>query len=274
MHITEISANHTDIPELFKILIKELCRSGQILWQFVRQYLVLRYRRTVLGYFWTLLNPILMMSVTALVFANLFGMPLKEYAVFLFAGMIPWTCFSSIVVQCSASLINNEGLIRKIYLPRIIFPLSISLGVLVDSMLSFIALFAIIMVIGGELSFAICVIPLAFVLLFLFAFGLGMITSIVTVFFRDVQHVLNILMQAWFFLTPIMYKSEALRGKVEFLVAINPMVPFIDLFRAPLYLGALPDAHTVASCVLLVISSLAAGLTVFLWKEKKVVYRL
>jgi ABC-type polysaccharide/polyol phosphate export permease len=95
--------------------------------QLVMQQLILRYRRTALGYLWTLINPLLMMSVTAIVFAFLFKIDLKTYTVFLFAGMIPWYCFSSIVTRSGGSIINNEGLIKKIYLPKIIFPLGVSL---------------------------------------------------------------------------------------------------------------------------------------------------
>lgn len=258
----------------FKTLVQEVSKSGPVLWQFVRQYLILRYRRTVLGYFWTLINPLLMMSVTAVVFATLFKMDLKTYAVFLFAGMIPWNCFAAIVVQSGGALINNEGLIKKIYLPRVLFPLSLSLGILIDSVLSFIALFVIIMIIGGSLSWALLFIPFAFILLFIFALGMGLITSIATVFFRDLQHVLTIVMQAWFFLTPIMYKSEALAGKVAFLITLNPVVPFIELFRDPLHLGVLPSLHSVIFCTIFAGISLAVGLMVFLLKEKKVVYRL
>lgn len=109
------------------------------------------YRRTVLGYLWTLINPLLMMSVMALVFATLFKADLKTFAVFLFAGMIPWNFFNSVVTQSGMSFINNEGLIKKIYLPKAIFPLSIAFALLIDSVLSFLALFVIILAIGGSL---------------------------------------------------------------------------------------------------------------------------
>ena len=105
-------------------LVTEVHASRAVLWRLVRQQLILRYRRTVLGYLWTLINPLLMMSVMAMVFATIFKEDVKVFAVFLFAGMIPWNCFNSIVVQSSGSFINNEGLIKKIYLPRELFPVS------------------------------------------------------------------------------------------------------------------------------------------------------
>lgn len=253
---------------------REIYSARNVLSQLVAQQLILRYRRTVLGYLWTLINPLLMMSVMALVFSTLFKADLKIFAVFLFTGMIPWTFFSSVVTQSGASFINNEGLIKKIYLPKAIFPLSIAFALLVDSALSFLALFAIILAIGGSLSWAVLFIPVAFLLLFFFALGVSLIMSIATVFFRDLQHVILIAMQGLFFLTPILYKHDALTGKVGWLVGLNPVVPFIELFRAPLYLAALPSTPVILQAAATSFTAMAIGLFVFLRQEKKIVFRL
>ena len=157
--------------------IAEVYSSRDVLSQLVSQQLILRYRRTALGYLWTLINPLLMMSVMALVFATLFKQDLKTFTIFLFAGMIPWNFFSSVVTQSGTSFINNEALIKKIYLPKIIFPLSIACALLIDGALSFLALFAIILIIGGSLSWAVLFIPVAYLLLFFFALGVGLIMS-------------------------------------------------------------------------------------------------
>lgn len=254
--------------------IRQLYGSRTVLSQLVAQQLILRYRRTVLGYLWTLVNPLLMMSVMALVFATLFKADLKTFAIFLFSAMIPWNFFSAVVTQSGTSFINNEGLIKKIYLPKAIFPLSIAFALLIDSALSFFALFAIIAVIGGSLPWAVLFIPVAYTLLFFFALGIGLIMSVVTVFFRDLQHVILIAMQGLFYLTPILYKRDALAGKVSWLVDFNPVVPFIELFRAPLYLATLPSHNVILQATLLSISAMAVGLFVFLRQEKKIIFRL
>jgi ABC-type polysaccharide/polyol phosphate export permease len=254
--------------------ISELYGGRNVLSQLISQQLILRYRRTALGYLWTLLNPLLMMSVMALVFSTLFKADLKTFAIFLFAGMIPWTFFSSVVTQSGTSFINNEGLIKKIYLPKVIFPLRSSFALLIDSVLSFFALFAIIIFIGGSLSWAVLFIPVAYVLLFFFTLGIGLIMSIATVFFRDLQHVILIAMQGLFFLTPILYKHDALTGKVAWLVSLNPVVPFIELFRAPLYLATLPSASVILQAASLSLCAMAIGLFVFLRQEKKIIFRL
>ena len=257
-----------------RLFLLELYGSRNVLSQLVSQQLILRYRRTVLGYLWTLINPLLMMSVMALVFATLFKADLKTFTVFLFSGMIPWNFFSSVVTQSGTSFINNEGLIKKIYLPKVIFPLSIAFALLIDSALSFLALFAIIIIIGGSLSWALLFIPIAYLMLFFFALGIGLITSVATVFFRDLQHVILIAMQGLFFLTPILYKHDALAGKVAWLVSLNPVVPFIELFRAPLYLATLPSSSVIFHAALLSLSAMAIGLLIFLRQEKKIVFRL
>lgn len=262
------------ITERMGSFLGEIYDRRYVLSQLVAQQLILRYRRTALGYLWTLINPLLMMSVMALVFATLFRTELKTFAVFLFAGMIPWNFFSSVVTQSGMSFINNEGLIKKIYLPKAIFPLSIAVALLIDSMLSFLALFAIILAIGGSLSWAALFLPAAFTLLFFFAFGAGLIISIATVFFRDLQYIILIAVQGIFFLTPILYKHDALTGKIGWLVGLNPVVPFIELFRAPLYRATLPATGVILQAVAISLSVMAIGLAIFLQQEKKIVFRL
>jgi ABC-type polysaccharide/polyol phosphate export permease len=254
--------------------VQELLDSRSLLTRLVSQQLILRYRRTTLGYLWTLINPLLMMSVMALVFSTLFKADLKTFTVFLFAGMIPWNFFNSVVMQVGASLINNEGLIKKIYLPKMIFPLSVTLALLIDSGLSFLALFAIIIVVGGPLSWVLLFIPIAYFFLFFFSLGIGLIMSVATVFFRDLQHVISIGMQGLFFLTPIIYPSGALTGGASWISALNPVVPFIDLFRAPLYLSNLPSSTTVFQAATLSLLSMLIGLFVFRSNEKKIILRL
>lgn len=246
-----------------------------ILWQLVAQQLILRYRRTALGYLWTLINPLLMMSVMVVVFATLFKVGLKDFTVFLFAGMIPWSFFSSVVTQSGNAFINNEGLIKKIYLPKAIFPLSIALALLIDNILLFFSLSVIIAIIGDHLTWSVLFIPIAYMALFFFTLGLGLIMSVATVFFRDLQHVILIAMQGLFFLTPIIYKHDALAGgKLAWLVGLNPVVPFIELFRAPLYQASLPSSSIILQAVVLSSISMGIGLFVFLRQEKKIVFRL
>lgn len=255
-------------------MLCEVVSRRPVIHQLVRQHLVLRYRRTMLGYLWTLVNPLLMMSVTAVVFSHLFKTDLKDFAIFLFAGMVAWNCFSQIVIQSSQCLITQEGLIRKVYLPKMIFPLSVAIGILIDSVLSLIALFIIILALGGPLTWALAFLPVAYLLLFFFSLGMALMVSIFTVFFRDLQQVITILMQALFFLTPILYEKTAIMGEFGMLLRLNPITPFVELFRLPIYHGMLPDNSIFLGALSLAVLAMGFGLAIFTANEKKIVFRL
>jgi ABC-type polysaccharide/polyol phosphate export permease len=254
--------------------LDEIGRDRNILRQLVRQQITLRYRRTFFGYLWTLFNPLLMMSVTALVFSTIFKMDLKTYAVFLFSGVIAFNLFATTVAQCGQSLVSNEQLIKKIYLPKFFFPLAVSLTMLIDSLLMFGSLFMIILIIGGKLSFALLALIPAYALLYLFGLGIGLITSVLTVYFRDLLHIVTILLQALMFLSPVYYKPDALSSRVKSFIEINPLTQFIELFRSPIFEASLPS-HTVYiqasiySCL-----SISIGVWFFGRHEQRVTFRM
>lgn len=255
-------------------LIKEIFLYRDALQQLISQNLILRYRRTVLGYFWTLLNPLLMMTVMAVVFANLFKADLKTFTVFLFAGMIPWNFFNSAVSQSAGSFIANEGIIKKVYIPKLLFPLSMTIALFVDSILAFVVLFVIILLLGGTLSWALLFLPVAFILIFIFAFGLGVVAAIATVYFRDLQYIIIIGLQGLFFLTPIFYKKDDIFGAVSWIINLNPVNPYISLFREPILNAQLPSMVIIIQAMFL--SSISAIFALFLFGKmhKKIVYRL
>jgi len=245
-----------------------------VLFQLVRQQIILRYRRTFFGYLWTLLNPLLMMSVTAVVFSTIFNMELKTYAIFLFSGMIAFNLFGTIVTQSGQSLIGNEGLIKKIYIPKILFPLATSLALLIDNILMTTSLMLIIVMIGGKVALPVIFIVVAYVLLFLFSFGLALVFSISAVFFRDLQHVIGIVMQALVFLSPVYYRSDSLKGKVQGLIELNPLSAFIELFRAPIYVGTMPATETIALSAGFALVSMVFGIWFFRKYEYRVAFRM
>lgn len=252
----------------------DLLAYRHVLYQLVRQQLTLRYRRTFLGYLWTLFNPLLMMSTTAVVFSTIFKLDLASYAVFLFSGMIAFTYFSNAVTQSGQALIGNEALIKKIYVPKLLFPLSVAISCLVDSMLSAAALFLIVLALGGKMSLALLFLPVAYLLLFTLSFGLSLIMAICTVYLRDLQHLVAVLMQALLFLTPVFYKPESMQGRVAKLIQLNPLTWYVELFRNPIYSGVLPSASSVALAAGFGVSTLVAGLIFFRKFERNVAFRL
>jgi ABC-type polysaccharide/polyol phosphate export permease len=255
-------------------MLREVSSAKSVLVQLVRQQLILRYRRTMLGYVWTLINPLMMMTITALVFSNLFKMELKTFAIFMFAGMVPWNLFNAMVVQSANAFISNEGLIKKIYLPKMIFPLSVACAALIDSVLSLAALFVIIFAIGGQPSWALFFLPVAYILMFFFALGIALVISVATAFYRDLQHMIAIALQALFFLTPIIYDKTSIIGGVAVLLRLNPLTPFIDLFRSPIRYGEWPEWAVIFHSLEITVISMIIGLFFFLRCEKKIVFRL
>lgn len=258
----------------FKRHLVEVYDYRYVLKLLVRQYLVLRYRRTLLGYLWTLVNPLLMMGVMAVVFAAVQKIELKTFAIFLFSGMVPWNCFNNTVILSSNSLINNESLIKKIYIPKVIFPLSVSIGVLVDSVFSSFSLLLLMMMLGVKPLLVWAYMPLAFLLLFLFSLGVALIFSILTVFLRDLQHILGVAMQALFFLSPVLYEKSLLQGDLGAIIALNPVVPFIELFRAILHEGVAPNWQVIQTALLIASISLLMGLLFFFAKQSRIIFRL
>ena len=255
-------------------IITEVYLFRNVLEQLVMQQLTLRYRRTFLGFFWTLLSPLLTMIITTFIFSSFMGMDIQSFAVYFFSGLMAWNCFNNTVTQSCSSFVSNESLIRKIYLPKILFPLSNSIAVFIDSVLCFIALYLLVYAISNEISFVILFIPLAYIILFIFSFGIALVFSVVNVFFRDLQYVIGIVMQAWFFLTPVMYKINGVSPKTAEIINLNPVVHFINLFREPLYFNRMPNFDIIATCIIYSFISLIIGITIYHKFKNKIIYRL
>lgn len=257
-----------------KSLFLEIYKFRNVLLQLIRQYLRLKYRRTVFGYFWTLLNPLLILLVLGIVFSSLLKIDLEKFIFILFAGLVPWNLFSQSIIQSLNTYINNEGLIKKIYIPKILFPLSVSLALVIDTMFFFIVTFPFMFFLGAKLSLAILVLPLALILLFLFSLGLTIIGSITTVFFRDFQWLIPVLLQALFFLSPIIYDKGSVIGILSLLNNLNPLSPFLELFKLPLLLGQFPSLSSWTLCLIFSLTSILVGLSFHIKLQKKIIYRL
>jgi len=254
--------------------IEEVSSYRYVLVQLVRQHLRLKYRRTVFGYLWTLINPILTLFVLALVFSSLLKWEFRDFIFLLFAGLVPWNIFSNTVIQSCTTFITNEELIKKIHVPKVLFPLSVSIALLIDGLIYFCTVYPFVLIFGGKLGIGITLLPIAFVLLFVFALGLSLVFSLLTTFFRDFQWLIPVAMQAWFFLTPILYDKDIIFGPLSWFVAINPLTPFIELFKAPLYTGTFPDPSCWFVCTVLAFGVLLMGIVVLTKFQHRIVYRL
>tara|TARA_B110000858_G_C17639076_1_gene397195 strand:- start:97 stop:747 length:651 start_codon:yes stop_codon:yes gene_type:complete len=216
-----------------------------------------------------------MMTVLSLVFSAIMNIPLKEYALFFFSGMIFWNYFNFSIMQMSTSMIDNEALINKIYLPKLIFPLSISIALLIDAILSFVPFFFIMIFLGADLSFPMLSIPLSYMIFFLFVTGIGFIVSVASVFFRDLSYILPIGLQAMFFLTPIIYPVSRLDGSfIKVIIKYNPVTIYIDLIRDPLLHGRLSslENYILAGAIACIVFSV--GYFFLKYYRKKIINHL
>lgn len=219
----------------------DVYRFREVLYNVLSQDLKVKYKRTYLGYFWSLLNPILQLTLMSAVFSHIVRLGMKDYTLFLFSGMLAWTFFQTAVTMSSTALLENENFIKKVYLPKMLFPLSKVCLRLVDFLFSLIALSLIGVVLGFTFRLSVLLLPLAILILSVFSLGLGVLFAVLTVYFRDVQYLLSVLLQLVYFLTPIMYPITALPARVAHFLHLNPLYPQILLFQKLIYEGVVPS---------------------------------
>ena len=253
---------------------RELVRFWPVIQNMVIQELRVRYQRSFLGFFWTLLNPILMMTTMTIVFSQIFHMKAENYSIYLFAGMVPWSFLVGGLNECAFCIITNEGLIRKIYVPKLVFPISKLLINLATFLLSMTAMFALLGPLGARPSWAMLMLPVVVGLFFLFVAGLGLILATANTFFRDCGHLVSVCLQAWYFLTPIIYETDGLTEAVRARFWLNPAYPFISMFQTIIRGGQWPDPTTLIVAAAIASASLGVGYVVFKSHEDKLVFRL
>ena len=255
---------------------RELAKFWPVLQNMVTQELRVRYHRSVLGFLWTLINPILMMATLTMVFSQLFnnGGGWKLYAIYLFAGQQPWTLFAGSLTDCSQSILANEGLIRKIYLPKLIFPLAKVLINLTTFLLSLVALYFLIWLLGCEISPAMLMLPVVIILFATFALGLGLVLAVSNTFFRDTGHLVGVILQAWYFATPIIYEMDRLGPTMQARCWLNPAFPFIRMFQLIIRDGQWPTLTLFLAAAGIATVSLGIGYVTFKTHENKLVFRL
>ena len=254
--------------------VREFFQFWPVLQNMVTQELRTRYQRSVLGFLWTLISPILMMFTLTAVFSQLWGGDWKQYAIYLFAGQVPWSMFVGTLTECSGCIVSNEGLIRKIYLPKLIFPLAKSLINLSTFLFSMVALYVIVWLLGPKFSTAMVLLPVVVGLLTMFALGLGLVLAVMNTFFRDTSHLVGVLLQAWYFATPIIYGQNGLKPAMEARCLYNPAFPFIRMFQLIIRDGQWPSLTLFLAAAVIASVSLGIGYVTFKIHENKLIFRL
>jgi homopolymeric O-antigen transport system permease protein len=208
----------------YAIDFHELFAFRWVLVMLVVRDIKLRYKQTLLGALWVVLQPLL----TAALFSVIFG---RELFVFSFCGLVPWLLFSGALQRGSTSLIGDAKLITKVYFPRIYLPLSATLGMGIDFLIGLSMLFGLLLLNGIPLTHNLFFFPVATLILLLFSTSVNLLFSAAAVFIRDVKHILPFLVQFWMFASPLFYSAAIIPEKFRFLYCLNPLVGIIEAFR-------------------------------------------
>ena len=213
--------------------LKDLWEYRELIWIFVWRDLKVRYRQTVIGALWAIIQPFLTMVIFSIFFGGLAGVPSDKipYPIFSYAALVPWTFFANSINQASNSLVNSADMIKKIYFPRLTMPLASVFAGLVDFMLAFIILLGMMLYYGFVPTINALWLPALLILSMITALGVSLWLSALNVQFRDVRHMIPFITQAWLFATPVAYPSSLLSEPWRTLYGLNPMVGVVEGFR-------------------------------------------
>jgi len=223
----------------------------------------LKYKRSVLGILWSVLNPLLMMVILSIVFSGLFRFDIPNFLVYYLTGILLFSFMQEATSGALYSIFGNSGLINKVYIPKYIFPLAKTESALVNFLFSLIALTIVAAATGVHASLALLMAPFLFAVFFLFVLGLALIFATYAVFFRDLIHFHGILMLMWMYVTPMFYPEKLLADRIPWLLDVNPIYYYVRYFRQIVLDGRVPSLNLNLWCIGISLASLCIGLLVF-----------
>ncbi len=246
----------------------ELYEYREMLKSLVRKDLKTRYKGSVLGFLWTFINPLMQLAIYALIFPYLMRVQEKNYAMFMFVALLPWIFFSTSLQSSTECIVENYNLVKKIYFPRQVLPLSVATGGLVNYIYGLLVVLAGLLIAQINITVYILYLPLILLILYVAVSGFCLMLSALNVYVRDLEHIVNIVTMAWFYATPIVYPFDMLPQWLQNILVFNPMTPMILSFRDILYYGTAPNLQhlLIAGCEAIVI--FVAGVYIFNALEK------
>lgn len=252
-------------------MLKNLYNFRNLIIELVKRDIKKKYRRSMLGYLWSMLNPLLMMLITAMVFSNLFRFDIPNYPLYLLTGQIIFTFYSEATNFAMSSILENGSLLKKVYVPKYLFPLSRVISSSVNVCFTLPAMLAIMVYTNAEfhLKLLLCIVPLA--LLMIFSLGVGLLLAAFAVYFRDIFHLYGVLLTALNYATPIFYPTKIIPPEYQCFFAYNPLTYFLEFFRDIVYGNVLPTLELVGMCVFLSVVSLIIGGYAFASKQNNFV---
>jgi ABC-2 type transport system permease protein len=234
--------------------LAELYGARDLLRSFLARDLRVRYKASVLGILWSLLNPVFMMLVYTVVFSVVVragAAGINNYPVWFLAGFLPWMFFATTLQTGSMALLANGLLLSKVYFPRAVLPISMSLANLVNFGIAFVIYLPFAILVNGFSPLGMVALVGVTAALFLMATGLAMVLSAAMVYFRDVEFLLGLLLTAWFFLTPIVFQLSSAPEHLQPWFRLNPVLPYIDAYRDVLVYDRVPPASRLVACAII-----------------------
>ncbi|MDE7312285.1 MAG: ABC transporter permease [Eubacterium sp.] len=248
---------------------RELYEYREMIRSMVRRDLRGRYKSSVLGFLWTFINPLCQIAVYTVVFSRIFRMGIDRYYLFLTVVMVPWVCFSASVQGGAVAVVNQQDLVKKIYFPREVLPISYVTGCFINMLLSFVVVFVLIAVSGSGFSLrAFLFLPAVILAQYLLCLGAALIISACTVYLRDLEHIAGVLLMAWIYLTPVMYDISFIPKDLALLFYINPMTPIAAAYRDILYYKQAPQMSGLLLSLCTALAVLLMGEAVFAGLQK------
>ena len=254
--------------------VRELVRYRDFLKLLISKTIKSRYKRSALGVAWTLLNPLINMIVLSIAFSTLFGAATPRYPVYLLIGLTAWNFFSQSTSFAMGQLYWGGTLLKGVHLPPTVFAVASVANGLVNLALALIPLFAIMLFLGQPFYATWWFFPIAVAVLAIFSLGVALLMSSLAVLFVDVTDMYQLLLQALFFLTPIIFPREIIASRFPWAIALNPLYYMIEIVRGPVYEGQLPELQTFAIAVGIATATLALGAWVFMRKADELAYHL
>lgn len=243
--------------------IQSFMKFRPLLNELVARDIKIKYRRSVLGVLWALLNPLLMMIVLSVVFSNLFRFDIENFPLYLLSGQIVFNFFNESTTTAMSSIIANSSLIKKVYVPKYLFVISRVISVFINLLASIMALIIVMIAMRAELHWTVLLAPVPLLLLVFFSLGIGLILAAITVRFRDIMHLYSVFTTMLMYLTPVIYPMSALPEWLAKIVMLNPLTNILIMLRNVMINGMLFDWQSLLLGVIETVISMVLGLYVF-----------
>ena len=250
---------------LFQLDLDALWQYRELLFFLVWKDVLIRYKQTLIGVCWAVLQPLITMGIFAVIFGKLANIPSdgKPYPLFAFAALLPWNCFSQALSRSGTSLVGSANLITKVYFPRLLIPLAASVSPVVDLFFSFLILLFLLIWYGMVPTWSLLALPFFVVLSLMTSLAFGLWLSALNVKYRDVGHAIPFLIQVWMYASPVAYAASMVPQKWRLLYSLNPMVGVIEGFRWAILGSQRPDFQVMTVSSIVMLAFLAGGLVYF-----------